>query len=143
MIKEKLLEFAAKYYDDLTHPLAVASQFEDLSDEWVVGLFHDILEDNLDLPKQERSILTHKVIEILDHNWDVFRAIQHLTRVKDVETYYEYIEFIKYMKDNNKQGGELAWKVKLADLKHNLSRTETLKPSLKKRYEEALKILMK
>ena len=143
MYKEKLLAFAEKYYDDLSHPLAVANQFEELSDEWVVGLFHDILEDNLDLPKQERSILTHKVIEILDHNWDIFRAIQHLTRVKDVETYYEYIEFIKYMKENNRQGGELAWKVKLADLKHNLSRTDTLKLSLKKRYEEALGVLLK
>lgn len=143
MDKEKLLAFASKYYDDLSHPLAVANQFEELSDEWVVGLFHDILEDNLDLPKQENSILTHRLIEVLDYNWEVFRAIQHLTRLKDLEPYFEYIEFIKYMKENNRQGGELAWRVKLADIKHNLSRTETLKPSLKKRYEEALRILLK
>jgi (p)ppGpp synthase/HD superfamily hydrolase len=44
-LKEKLIQFAKQYYDDISHPLAVANQFEELSPEWVVGLFHDILED--------------------------------------------------------------------------------------------------
>ncbi|GLI82403.1 hypothetical protein ANABIO32_00890 [Rossellomorea marisflavi] len=104
MDKGELLEFASKYYDDLSHPLAVANQFTEMSDEWVVGLFHDVLEDNLDLPKDEYSILVYKLFKVLDYNWDAYNAIETLTRIMG-EPYYEYIEFIKYMKDNNRQGG--------------------------------------
>lgn len=43
MIKEELIKFAKQYYDDISHPLAVANE---MSNEWIVGLFHDILEDN-------------------------------------------------------------------------------------------------
>ena len=46
MIKEELIKFAKQYYDDISHPLAVANQFPEMSNEWIVGLFHDILEDN-------------------------------------------------------------------------------------------------
>jgi hypothetical protein len=137
VIKEELIEFAKQYYDDISHPLAVANQFSEMSDEWIVGLFHDILEDNLD----SRDIIQNKLLKMFNYNWDIFRAIQYISRDEDV-SYFDYIWFIKYMKDENKQGGELAWKVKIADLKHNLSRTETLKPSLKKRYEKALRILL-
>ncbi|AJA41468.1 metal-dependent phosphohydrolase [Geobacillus virus E3] len=137
MSKEKLIQFAKQYYDDISHPLVVANQFPEMSDEWIVGLFHDILEDNPD----KRDIIQNKLLKVLNYNWDIFRAIQYVSRDEDVP-YFDYIWFIKYMKDENKQGGELAWKVKIADLKHNLSRTETLKPSLKKRYEKALRILL-
>jgi hypothetical protein len=132
--KEELIEFAKQYYEDISHPLAVANQFPEMTDEWIVGLFHDILEENRTWEIQ------YKLIKLLNNNWDIFRAIQYISRDEDIP-YFDYIWFIKHMKENNEQGGELAWKVKIADLKHNLSRIETLKPSLKERYEKALEIL--
>jgi hypothetical protein len=137
MNKERLIRFAKQYYNDISHPLAVANYFPIMTKEWIVGLFHDILEENLDKKRIEFELL-----DVLDHNFELFRAIQFLTRYP-VVYYSDYIRRIKLAKVHNAIGGKLAWKVKIADLKHNLSRTETLKPSLKKRYESALKILLK
>jgi hypothetical protein len=38
-LKEKLIQFAKQYYDDITHPLAVANQFPEMTDEWIVVFF--------------------------------------------------------------------------------------------------------
>jgi hypothetical protein len=62
-----------------------------------------------------------------------YLEITKITRKKE-ETYFDYISRLKNEND-------VAMRVKIADLKHNLSKTETLKPSLKVRYEKALKIL--
>ena len=136
-LKEKLIQFAEQYYDDISHPLAVANQFPEMSVEWIVGLFHDILEDNPD----KCVDLGYQILELTDYNYDIYRAVQIVSR-RDNLSYFDYIQSIKRAKDNKIRGGELAWKVKIADLKHNLSRTETLKPSLKERYEKALRILL-
>jgi (p)ppGpp synthase/HD superfamily hydrolase len=125
MMKEELIKFAKKYYDDISHPLAVANQFPEMSDEWIVGLFHDILEDTNINKDFLFCLLT------LLGKYKLFDEIVKMTRRKG-ETYFEYIRRLD----------GIAKKVKIADIKHNLSRTETLQPSLKKRYEKALKILL-
>jgi (p)ppGpp synthase/HD superfamily hydrolase len=127
-LKEKLIQFAKQYYDDISHPLAVANKFEELSPEWVVGLFHDILEDTNCKDWDLFMFLAEYGF------YKEFLEIAKLTR-KNHQTYAEYIDIIK-------NGDSIAKNVKIADLKHNLSRTETLKPSLKKRYEKALRILL-
>jgi (p)ppGpp synthase/HD superfamily hydrolase len=123
MTKEELIQFAKQYYDDISHPLAVANQFPEMSDEWIVGLFHDILEDTNINKDFLFCLLT------LLGKYKLFDEIVKMTRRKG-ETYFEYIRRLD----------GIAKKVKIADLKHNLSRTETLQPNLKKRYEKALKI---
>jgi (p)ppGpp synthase/HD superfamily hydrolase len=125
MMKEELIKFAKKYYDDISHPLAVANQFPEMSDEWIVGLFHDILEDTNINKDFLFCLLT------LLGKYKLFDEIVKMTRRKG-ETYFEYIRRLD----------GIAKKVKIADIKHNLSRTETLKPSLKERYEKALRILL-
>ena len=66
--------------------------------------------------------------------YKVYLEINRITRDRD-ETYFEYIKRLKEYND-------VCTRVKIADLKHNLSRTETLRPSLKERYEKALRILL-
>lgn len=127
MYIKSLIEFAEQYYDDMSHPITVASNFKELSDEWVVALFHDILEDT--------HVKDHDLFMVLTR-YDRYKAYLEISRItrKKEETYFQYIERLK--KDN-----DVAMIVKIADLQHNLSRKETLKPSLKERYEKALKIL--
>ena len=127
-LKEKLIQFAKQYYDDISHPLAVANQFPEMSDEWIVGLFHDILEDARLSDWQLFLFLTKY------NMYKVYLEINRITRDRD-ETYFEYIKRLKEYND-------VCTRVKIADLKHNLSRTETLRPSLKERYEKALRILL-
>jgi (p)ppGpp synthase/HD superfamily hydrolase len=126
-LKEKLIQFAKQYYGDISHPLAVANQFPEMSVEWIVGLFHDILEDTRLSDWQLFLFLTKY------NMYKVYLEINRITRDRD-ETYFEYIKRLKEYND-------VCTRVKIADLKHNLLRTETLKPSLKKRYEKALRIL--
>lgn len=123
-MREVFLRIANEFYKELEHPLNVAYSFEELSDEWVVGLFHDILEDtNIDKDILFYSLSFH-------NKYHLFKEIEKLTRRKG-ETYFEYIRRLD----------GIAQTVKIADLKQNLSRTETLTDSLKSRYEKALKIL--
>jgi (p)ppGpp synthase/HD superfamily hydrolase len=128
MYSQKFIDFAKEYYKDASHPLAVASNFKELTDEWVVALFHDILEDTQIKENDLFMFLTR-----YDRN-KVYLEITKITRKKE-ESYFDYINRLK--KEN-----DVAMRVKIADLRHNLSRTETLKPSLKQRYEKALKILL-
>ena len=118
------IEFAEIFYDNLDHPLAVANAFEELSDAWVVGLFHDILEDT----DVGRDLLFNYLA--INNKYNTFAEIEKLTRRKG-ETYFEYIRRLD----------GIAKDVKIADLKHNLSRTDTLTDSLKDRYNKALKLL--
>lgn len=127
MYSQKLIDFAKEHYEDLNHPLAVASNFKELSDEWVVALFHDILEDT--------QVKDHDLFMLLTR-YDRYKAYLEITKItrKKEEIYFDYIYRLK--KDN-----DISMRVKIVDLKHNLSRVETLKPTLKERYEKALKIL--
>ena len=65
---------------------------------------------------------------------EVREAVVILTRKAD-ETYFEYIQRI--IDSDNKY----AYFVKLADISDHLLQIETLTPSLKDRYEKALKML--
>lgn len=125
MEKDIMIEFAIKYYKNISHPLAVANQFQELSDEWIVGLFHDILEDTTVDPQDLMMLLSRF------NKKPLFEHIEAITRKED-ETYFNYIKRLHGVSKI----------VKIADLRHNLSRVETLKPSLKKRYEKALSIMM-
>lgn len=118
------LSFAEKHYHSIDHPVAVAYRFKPLSDEWIVGLYHDILEDtDLTTEELEQFLNRHNKRHLLD-------AIIEITRKPD-ETYMDYIARLD----------GIAKTVKIADIEDHLDRKETLKTSLYKRYQKALKIL--
>ena len=85
-----------------------------------VALLHDIIEDT--------ETTLNEIPEDMRNDIDI------LTRKED-ETYFDYIHKIKNS-DNR-----TAIIVKLADIYDHLEQVETLKPSLKKRYEKAKEIL--
>lgn len=116
----------AKYFHDgqmhgdkpyWTHLEAVADQM-DTEDEKIVAWLHDIYED---------TRLPH---DTTDRIFGHMLPLYCLTR-KDSDKYFTYIDKVK--------GDPTAIKVKMADLKHNLSCNPP--ESLRKRYEKALKIL--
>ena len=90
----------------------------------VVAFLHDIVED------------TPTTIEDIEHMFGIriAEAVDLLTRKKE-DTYFDYIHKIAT------SGDKLAIEVKLADLADHLEKVDTLKPSLKKRYEKAILIL--
>jgi 5'-deoxynucleotidase YfbR-like HD superfamily hydrolase len=88
---------------------------------FVIGLLHDLLED------------TEFTAEDIQQD-DIREAVVILTRKAD-EPYFEYIQRI-IDSDN-----EYAYFVKLADISDHLLQIETLTPSLKDRYEKALRML--
>lgn len=92
-----------------------------------VALLHDVLED---------TDLTLNDLTGLNVSSDVCRAVELLTR-NDIP-YRVYIENIA----NEKIDNNIAYYVKLADIKDHLTLKETLKPELKERYTEALRILI-
>lgn len=109
------------------HSLQVASKFPVLSVSWKVAILHDILEDKgatfFELESFLRSVNSEYIM----------RYVCAVTRLPE-ETYFTYIRGIKRV-------GGIALDVKRADLAVNLSRTETLKESLKQRYLKAIEIL--
>ena len=92
--------------------------------ETVVAYLHDVLEDS------EWSLT-----DLIESGFNKFTvdAVEMLTR-HPLVTYTEYIESVKHF-------GGAAKAVKIADLEDHLAEVETLKPSLKRRYEKALAIL--
>ena len=109
------------------HPMYVAMQFTE-EKEQVVALLHDIVED---------TDLTVEGIEGL-FNKEIAEAVDAISRRKN-EKYFDYIERVKT--------NPIAHKVKIEDLKHNLSneRMDALDKeeakSLKERYSKALNLL--
>lgn len=87
-----------------------------------VALLHDILEDTATAPEEIQDLEVREAVEILTRKLD--------------ETYLEYIRRIA------ESGNEAAYIVKLCDLTDHLLQTKTLSPSLKSRYEKAMKILL-
>lgn len=88
--------------DYITHPEAVANSFDDIEYK-IVAWLHDVLEDS-DLGFSD---LVNKGIP-----YHLAQAVDSLTREKD----QNYKDYILQVKEN-----EIATKVKIADLKHNLS----------------------
>lgn len=108
--------------DELNHWWAVASKFYPWQQEFWLGLFHDTVEDGY-------------IGEWLLSYWP---ALTYITRLKEtggnqyLNSYQFYIERIVTLHP-------ATINVKIEDLKHNLSRPG--KPSLKVRYNKALKYL--
>ncbi|KKM58825.1 hypothetical protein LCGC14_1548850 [marine sediment metagenome] len=127
---DKALVFAEKAHtgqkrkftgeDYIMHPLAVAWMVEG-KDAKVVALLHDVLEDtDVTLNELSRGFPAR-----------IVNAVKNLTR-NSGETYEGYIYCMRYH--------PLARRVKIADLRHNMS-TLPAGHSLKKRYRAALKVL--
>jgi len=102
------------YYTD-TNDICFCNKLRD------TALLHDMLEDT-----------EFKEEDIEDA--DVREAVVILTRKSD-ETYFDYIQRIIDSKNR------YAYFVKIADISDHLIQIETLKPSLKPRYEKALSML--
>lgn len=113
-----------------THYLAVAESFPIGSDEWLVAMCHDWLEDRGDMASLYKLLSNFTSSNRID---ELTELIAILTRLPG-QPYFEYIESIASF-------GGVPLHVKIADIRHHLSRKETLKPSLEARYRRALLIL--
>ena len=104
---------------DFDHALRVANRFKPGTDLYLIGLFHDAVEDG------------HFTLdEIPAHFRD---AIDALTR-RPREPYHTYI--VRCKKNPH------ACIVKIADVEENLARMDAAHETLRPRYENALKVLM-
>jgi (p)ppGpp synthase/HD superfamily hydrolase len=108
------------------HVIHVAEQMN-TEDETIVALLHDTLED------------TELNPNYIKDNWGehILEAVKLLTHKKNEP----YLDYIMKIKDN-----QLARKVKIADLKHNMDLTRLDSPSDKdfkrvEKYKKALEIL--
>ena len=111
--------------DYIKHPERMAAKSNNES-EVIISLLHDLVED------------TGYSVESLAMYCDLIKeeieALNLLTR--NSETYFEYIEKIKASSNS------LAKKVKILDLEDHLSDSSAITPSLVKRYEKALNMLL-
>jgi len=110
------------------HPIIVAEQMKD-EKSIIVALLHDVVEDT--------DISLEYLSSIFDT--EIINAIDAITR-RDNEKYFDYI---KRVKQNN-----IARKVKIADIKHNMQQdrfdliqSDKSYLSLLERYGNALRIL--
>lgn len=148
---ERFRELCKFYYQDNTYihsfqvcEIVIKIFHKDIDlDEYyfiqAVAYGHDLLEDTIFAKGEDLSKFDE----------DFIKAISYLTRDKEKESYKDYIIKIKTFYEDSKSKSEYEKKlaeavyyVKLADLFDHLSRIKTLKPSLKKRYLEALDILL-
>lgn len=113
------------------HPITLSSQLSDPV-EMSIALLHDTIEDTyIDAEELERRGIPEEVIA----------AVFILTRDKNKETYFEYIDRVA-------NATRTVRKIKLLDLKHNmdLSRLKDVNDkarSLQKRYLKAWGIIVK
>ena len=105
----------------ILHPLTVM-QYVDTMDEKIVAILHDIVED---------TPMTISKLKEFGFDDQIIEAINYLTRLEGF-SYMEYIHDISEC--------ELAKKVKLADLKHNMR--DGVTPSLLERYKKAQNYLL-
>lgn len=109
-------------YPYFAHPLHLAEQCMTES-ETIVALLHDVLEDAEWSDRYLKECCSETELD----------AIRLLTRNEGV-TYQEYIRSLSH--------NELARKIKLLDIKHNLDETRSPIPaSLRERYQHALQLL--
>lgn len=128
---DQALELAKKYHNGqfrkksglpyITHPIAVAEQFEDENYK-IVAVLHDTLEDT--------ELTTFDLSFKYKLNMNLFIAVQVLTHLES-ESYLDYILSCR----NN----TIAKAVKIEDIKHNMSDLES--GSLRDKYMLALYIL--
>lgn len=109
-------------YPYFAHPLHLAEQCMTES-ETIVALLHDVLEDTAWSQKYIKDCCTDEELT----------AIQVLTRHEGIS----YQDYIKSVSQN-----ELARKIKILDLNHNLDETRSEIPdSLRNRYAAAVSVL--
>ena len=116
-------DFDKAGYPYFMHPVTLALQLDD-EDSVCVALLHDVVEDHPD-------VFDFKYFESQGFNEKVIEALKLLTHSKNVD----YIDYIKQIKHN-----EIARKVKIADLMHNLD-ARRLGGKKPKKYETYLKAL--
>lgn len=103
---------------------------EDIHDDCiVVAIAHDLLEDtNINIGNLPICCGATTI-----------NALQLLTKEEDVE----YVDYIKNLKQNFLMpAGQIAYWVKMADMKDHLAQKDTLTDRLKKKYLEALPFLL-
>lgn len=110
--------------DYIEHPKAVANLLE-TDEEKTVGYLHDVLED---------TSITEEDLVTMGISSEIVSAIKVLTK-KRGEPYTEYIERVKE--------NELARKVKIADLQHNMDLSRISNPTKRdfERLEKYKKVL--
>jgi len=126
----KAYNIASWYLDGPTfgHSLRIVNRVLGNPDQMVVAMLHDFVEDGgqenaLEYLRDEAKFPEH-----------IIEAVDAISR-RDEERYFDYIQRVK--------ANDIAKWVKLADIGDNLEGRETPpKPSLKKRYEKAKKILL-
>jgi len=102
---------------------------QDIHDDCIIAaIAHDLIEDAGFEPKDFPTLD--------DDLWD---ALQALTK-RDNEDYVEYIKNIKGAR--GMRFGQIAYWVKMADMKDHLTQKDTLTDHLKKKYLEALPYLL-
>ncbi len=115
----------------ITHPEAVAAAFDD-GPEKITAILHDVLEDTDATVEEIRAMVTAGGID----PGPIMEALRLMTHAPETP-YPEYIKAIA--------GDPVARRVKLADLKHNMSTLDELpeprRGLLKTRYVEALDCL--
>lgn len=94
-------QFDKAGYPYFAHVLHIAERMN-TEEETIAALLHNILED---------TEVSQKEIEDLGFNQDIIEAIKLLTH----KNYIPYMEYIENLKSN-----DLARKIKIQDLKHNL-----------------------
>ena len=123
----------------ITHVRDVATRVN-LPRQKVVALLHDIIED---------TTCTLEILQEKGFPSDILYAVQRLTKEDNV-TYQMYIDRLDnpypisqlFTTDEERRRGlASALMVKRADIIDHLDRKDTLKPSLKGRYERALLVL--
>lgn len=123
----------AIYAESICNSIDYDKDTEDVS---VVAILHDILEDALndDTKIMIRPILDSELSTVQ------YQALNLLTRAKD-EPYVDYIKRIKILSLST-EFGEIAYIVKMADMKDHLTRIETLTDELKEKYIKGLSLLI-
>ena len=125
---EGQLDKGGKPYID--HVMYVASKFIDSSELRIVAMLHDVVEDT-----------KYSIEDIESEGFDkcIIDALRVITKPDDMD-YMDYIERISF--------NELASRVKIEDLKHNMDITRISNPTdydfkRVKKYKKALEYLEK
>lgn len=133
-----LLHYAANYLPKHIYEHSVRVMLYVMCNEFIpkhlhgkcirAAIAHDLLEDG--------GVAVHNLPKLDD---TVFEALELLTKPQS-ESYVEYIKDIAEARGSD--AGQVAYWVKMADMKDHLSKTETLTDKLKNKYLEALPFLL-
>lgn len=111
----------------ILHPQAVAAAL-DSTENKIVAYLHDVVED---------TEITLEDLKEMGFTYRIVNSIRILTKSKDI-SYEDYLKSVK--KDSN------AWRVKMADIKHNMDISRIPEPTAKdfariEKYKKALAFL--